>query len=222
MRPVVKSSTMAAARNQSAMLRCSAASEQRWRSGRGGKNTARGPRAARVRAFVPFQPHQKALSKHDSKGVAVKAFPQPSLILVPAQQPFGFFMILLHPTAAVGIFDHDGQGRMRREVAPVVFALTPLTPARPLPDQPADVARAIAVHSPTSQCHKLPTQRASAALAPHHCLSVAGGQRCQDRIDALAAPHRGAPQLYPKVGSYRYTIALPRASKPLRNVGLSP
>src|SRR5262245_20366907 len=139
MRPVTNSSTIVAARSQSAMLRCSAASEQRRRSGYGGKNAARRPRAAGVGALVPFQPHQKAIGQHDGDGMAVKACPEAALILVPAQQFLGLFMILLHPTAAVSIFDHDGQGRVGREVAPVIFALAGLAPTGPLAEEPADV-----------------------------------------------------------------------------------
>src|ERR1041384_956585 len=121
MRPVVKSSTIVAACKQSAMLRCNAAREQRRRSGRGGKNAARGPRAAGVGTLVPFQPHQKAIRQHDRHSMPVEARPESALILVPAQEFLGLFMVLLYPTAAVSIFDHDGQGCVGGEVTPVVF-----------------------------------------------------------------------------------------------------
>lgn len=139
MRPVVNSSTMAAARNQSAPLRCSAASEQRRRSGRGGKNAARGTRAASVRARVPFPPHPNARGQHDGDRLSVEPFPEPALIVIPAQPFLGLFMVRLHPGAAMGIGDHNRHGGGGCKVTPVIFAVARLAATGPLADQPAEV-----------------------------------------------------------------------------------
>jgi hypothetical protein len=69
--------------------------------------------------------------------MAVKACPEPALILIPAQQFLGLFLGLLSPTAAVGIFDHTPQGRVGREVSPVIFAL----PAVAAPSTAANVSQ---------------------------------------------------------------------------------
>jgi hypothetical protein len=148
-------SRMAAQRSHSLTRRWSSGSGRRRRSGRGGKS---GPRPSAHPASLPlppFQPHQKTIAQHDGDGVAMKAIPAPSLVLIPAQLGFGFLMILLDPVATVRIFDHPGQRRGGREVTPEVFPVPVLAAARALPNQPAHMAGAIAIHPPAAQCEKL-------------------------------------------------------------------
>src|SRR5919201_2509852 len=127
-------SRMAAHRNHSLTRRWSSGSGARRRSGRGGKS---GPQTAAPLASLPlppFQPHQKTIAQHDGDGVAMEAIPAPSLILIPAQLGFGFLMILLDPVAAVGILDHPGQRRGRREVAPEILPVPVLASSGTLPN----------------------------------------------------------------------------------------
>ena len=155
MRPNSINSRMAAQRNHSLTRRWTCGSGSRRRSGRRGKS---GPQAAAhcaLLALAHFQPDQKTIAQHDGDGVAMKAIPAPSLILIPAQLGFGFLMILLHPVATVGILDHPGQRRGGREVTPEIFPVPVLAAAGALPNQPAHMAGAIAIDPPAAQRHKL-------------------------------------------------------------------
>src|ERR1700739_1680365 len=81
---------------------------RRWSSSGGGpgvgeKAAPRRPPSLHLSRPHLFQPHQKTIAQHHGDGVAMKAIPAPSLILIPAQLGFGFLMILLHPVATVGI-----------------------------------------------------------------------------------------------------------------------
>src|SRR6516225_9015126 len=137
MRPDASNSPMAAQRNHSLSRRWICGSGTRRRSGRGGKS---GPQAAAhfaLLALAHFQPHQKTI-------------PAPSLILIPAQLGFGFFMILLDPVTAVGIFDHPGQWCGGREITPAILPIPVLAATGALPQQPAEMAAAITIHPPAA------------------------------------------------------------------------
>src|SRR5262249_3975250 len=123
MRPVMNNSRIAAARSQSAMLRGRPGRGQRGRSGRGEKGAGRSAPRALLPALLPLQPHQKAIGQHDGDGMAMKPFPEPALVLIPAQQLFSFFMILLHPGTTTAILDHDREGSMSLDVSPIVCAV---------------------------------------------------------------------------------------------------
>src|SRR5215468_8641880 len=115
MRPEASNSLMAAQRNHSLSRRWSCGSGIRRQSGRGGKSGAQAAAHFALRVLAHFQPDQKTVAQHYGDGVAMKTVPAPSLLLIPAQLGFGFFMILLDPVAAVGILDHPGQRRGGRE-----------------------------------------------------------------------------------------------------------
>ena len=85
----------------------------------------------------------------------MKSVPAPPLILIPAQFRFCFLMILLHPVAAVGILDQDLQRGAAGEITPEILPVSVLPSARALPNQPPDMAGAIAIHPPTPQGEKL-------------------------------------------------------------------
>src|SRR5262249_16149482 len=165
------------------------------------------PRAL-LPALLPLQPHQKAIGQHDGDGMAMKPFPEPALVLIPAQQLFSFFMILLHPGTTMDILDHDREGSMSREVTPIVFAVTRLAAPGPLADQPAEVGCPIPIHAPAAQGDKLAPQRARTALPPGDCLPVTGRERSQHGIHPLAFPLLGSRQPHPEVCPHRYAIAL--------------
>src|SRR4029079_8428943 len=98
------------------------------------------PRASRAGALLPplpLVPDQEAVRQHHADRVPVEARPQPPLVLVPAQQPLRFLVILLHPVPPMRILHHLLQRRVRAEVAPVV---TPLLVGAILPGQPAQSA----------------------------------------------------------------------------------
>src|SRR5712692_3226902 len=96
----------------------------------------------------------------------MKPIPAPPLILIPAQLRFHFLMILLHPVTTLGILDQHGQGGVRREVTPEIFPLSVLAPSGALPEQPADVPSAIAIHPPATQRETLGPSPAFGPCAP--------------------------------------------------------
>src|SRR3954452_23832761 len=91
-------------------------------------------RAGSLLSLSPLLPHQEAVRQHHGYRMAVEARPQPALVLVPAQQPLGLLMILLHPVPPMGVFHQPHQRHSRPEVAPVV---SPLAIGVILADQPA-------------------------------------------------------------------------------------
>src|SRR6516165_12090940 len=182
MRPDTTNSPMAAQRNHSLSRRWTCGSGTRRRSGRGGKS---GPQAAAhcaLLALAHFQPHQKTIAQHYGDGVAMKAIPAPSLILIPAQLGFGFLMILLHPVATVGILNHPGHRRRSREITPEILPVPMLAPSGALPKQPAAMAAAIAIHPPAAQRAKLRPPPALGCFAPGNRLPVLERLRRQQRI----------------------------------------
>src|ERR1700739_3094356 len=135
--------------------RWSGGSGRRRRSGRGGKSDPRPSTQLASLSLPPFQPHQKTIAQHHGDGVAMKAIPAPSLVLIPAQLGFGFLMILLHPVAAVGILDHPGRRRHSREITPEILPVPLLAATGALLNQPPEMAAAIAIDAPAAQCAKL-------------------------------------------------------------------
>src|SRR5271157_882532 len=99
-----------------------------------GKRASRSAHAGSLLALLPLLPDQKTVRQHHTHRVPVKARPQPSLVLVPAQQTFGLLVILLHPVPTVRVLHHPLQRHLRTEVAPVV---PPLAVGGILTDQPA-------------------------------------------------------------------------------------
>src|SRR3954452_6313080 len=126
-------------RNQSQIRRCTAGRVTRRRSARGGKSPPRSSRAGLLLPFSPFLPHQEAVGQHHADRVTVEATPAPPLVLVPAQEPLGLLMVLLHPVPPVCILHHRFQRHRRAEVAPVV---PPLAVGGILANQPAESATA--------------------------------------------------------------------------------
>ena len=201
-------SRRAAQRSHSLTRRWSSGNGRRRRSGRGGKS---GPRPSALLASLPlppFQPHQKTIAQHYGDGVAMKAIPASSLILIPAQLGFSFLMILLDPVATVGILNHRGQRRRRREITPEILPVPMLAAAGALPNQPADMAATIAVHSPAAQCHKLGPPPALGPCAPCNGLPVLARLRRQHRISPLHQTGWSPPQGHTKTGPHRHHMAL--------------
>lgn len=163
---------MTSTRNRSTTQRWIEASERRRLSRRGGKNASGMTRQSPLLSLPPFQPDQKAVGEHDQNRVAVKAAPAPALILVPAQEVFGLFMVLLDPMSSMRILDHPGQGGRAGQVAPEVLDLTLLTSARALPDQPPHMAGAIPIDSPAAYGDELGSQPPRTAFRPADRLPV--------------------------------------------------
>src|SRR3954447_17116074 len=130
-------SRAASSRSQSQIRRWTSGSVIRRRSARGGKSPPRSSRAGSLLPVSPLLPHQEAVGEHHADRVAVEPAPPPALVLVPAQQPLGLLMILLHPVPPVRVLHHRTQRHPRAEVAPVV---PPLAVGGVLADQPAELA----------------------------------------------------------------------------------
>src|SRR2546425_3553833 len=175
-------SRMAARRSHSLTRRWTSGSGTRRRSERGGKSGPRPPAHLAALPLPPFQPDQKTIAQHHRDRVPMKAIPTPPLILIPPQLRFSFFMILLHPVATVRILDHHGQRRRGREVTPEILPVSVLAAAGALPEQPADMAGAIAIHPPAAQREKLPPPPPCRPLPPPNGFPVPEPPRPQHSI----------------------------------------
>lgn len=182
-----------------------AASEQRRRSGRGGKRLTGTPPPLPLLALMPLQPDQETVTQHHQHSMAMKALPQPSLVLVSAQQPLGLFVRLFHPVAAMDVFHHHGQRGRWRKVAPEVPPLSGLPPRRPFPDQPAGVAGPIPIHAPAAEGVPLPA-----------------GQGNQHLVSPLDWGRGVARQHDAEIGPYPDDIPLTTGFQPVQEGGLSP
>src|SRR4051794_39948406 len=109
--------------SQSQMRRCTSGSGTRLRSGRGGKRPALPPAPAHPLPLLPLLLDQEAVGQHHQHRVPMEARPQPPLVLVPARQPLGLLVVLLHPVPPVGVLHQPPQRHPLAEVAPEVTPL---------------------------------------------------------------------------------------------------
>src|SRR5437870_9996264 len=126
-------------RSQRATSRCTAGSARRHRSGRGGKRVAWATPFWVTMALPEFQAEQKAQGQHHRDRMAVKARPQPALILIPAQLLLGLLMELLDGMPAMGSMYQLLQRGRGWQVTPIVLVFFRLPTGGSLPQQPADV-----------------------------------------------------------------------------------
>src|SRR3954466_138354 len=157
------SSLAASWRNQSQIRRCTAGRVTRRRSARGGKSPPRSSRAGLLLPFAPFLPHQEAVGQHHADRVTVEATPAPPLVLVPAQEPLGFLVVLLHPVPTVRVLHHRLQRHPRAEVAPVV---PPLAIGGILANEPPEPATARRGLPPAADGDEPAAEPALAPLPP--------------------------------------------------------
>src|SRR5262249_4817305 len=118
-RPWSTNSRAASNRSQSTMRRWTSGKGSRLRSGRGGKRPTLSATPACPLPLPPLLPPQEAVRQHHRDRVPVDPLPQPTLVLVPAQQPLGLLVVLLHPVPPVAVLDQPLQGYPGAEVAPV-------------------------------------------------------------------------------------------------------
>src|SRR3954463_4353868 len=131
-------SRSASRRCSSLTCRCTSGTLTLRRSGRGGKSPAWPTRASALSA-LPLAPDQETVRQHHRRRMAMEARPQPPLVLIPAQLPFGLFMELLDPVPPVCGLDHLRQRPLRSEVTPMRFPALALVAPLVFPDQPAPV-----------------------------------------------------------------------------------
>src|SRR5688500_16543918 len=117
-------------RSQLATFRCTSGNARRQRSGRGGKRVAWATPFGMSIALSKLQPDQKTQGQHHRHRMPVKARPQPTLILVPAQFPFAFFMELFNGMATMGILNPLLQRRRGGQIAPIELVLFGLSASR--------------------------------------------------------------------------------------------
>src|SRR4051794_31267073 len=113
-------SRSASRRCSSLTSRCTSGRLILRRSGRGGKSPAWSSRTSAL-TLLPVPPNQEAVRKHHRRRMALEAGPQPPLVLIPTQLPFGLLMELLDPVTPVRVLDHLRQPHLRTEVAPIRF-----------------------------------------------------------------------------------------------------
>src|ERR671937_2858824 len=156
-------------RNHRATWRWTAGSECLRRSGRGGKRVAWATPARLAAALPPLQPDQKTVGQHHRDRMPVEARPQPPLVLVPTQFPFGLLMELLHDMPPVGIARQLFQRGRGRQVTPGVFPLFGLALCGTLAQQPALAPLSVTGDAPALHGHKLLAQPPFGALPPANC-----------------------------------------------------
>src|SRR5262249_57385689 len=154
------------ARGQRQTRRWNSGRDRRLRSGRGGKSPAGPPPQGHLLPLLPLLLDQEAVGQHHQDAVAVEPRPQPPLVLVPAQEPLGLLVELLHPGTPVGVLHHLLQRHLGPEVAPVVLPLLLPRPRRPLPYQPAPQPLALGGHPPAPQRDEACLEPALCALPP--------------------------------------------------------
>src|SRR5229473_2400830 len=142
----------------------------RRRTGRGGKSGSRPSAHFSLFPLARFPPAQKTVAQHHCEGMPLKALPAAPLILIPAQLRFRFFMLRLHPVAALRILHHHGQRHRGREITPEIFPVPALAPPGALPEQPATVGGALAIHPPAAPGEKLGAPPPLGTFAPRERL----------------------------------------------------
>src|SRR4029453_17264164 len=202
-------------RSQSQVRRCTSGRDRRRRSGRGGKRPAWPATPALLRPLLHFLPDQETVSQHPPHRVAIEARPQPSLILVPAQETLGLLVILLHPVPPVRVTHHLVQRYRWPQVAPVV---APLAIGTVFTDQPTGPTLSVALHTVTAHRHERRLQPALAALAPPHASPRPRRLRRYHRLGSLAR-HAGAPlQGYGEVTTHGNHVTLTPQVQPIQKV----
>src|SRR3954454_612886 len=152
-------------RSQSQIRRCTSGRVTRRRSARGGKSPPGSSQAGLLLSFLVLLPHQEAVGQHHGDRVAVEATPSSPLVLVPAQEPLGLLVVLLHPVPPVGVLHHRFQRHPSAEVAPVV---SPLAVGGILANQPAQPATARRSLPPAAHGDEPAAEPALAPLPPRH------------------------------------------------------
>jgi hypothetical protein len=185
--PRAINSRIASYRSHSTMYRWISAIERRRESRRGGKSPASGARAFSLLPLSPFVPDQKAETEHDRQSLPMKPIPAATLVLIPSQLTFGFFVILLDPVTTVCILDHFGKCCFGREVTPEVLPLALLRTRRTLADQPAGMACSVTIHTPAAQGTELCSQLSTTPLSPSDRLPTTRRQETEQsgRTDCL-------------------------------------
>jgi hypothetical protein len=208
MMPKAINSRIAVCRSHSLTRRCTAGSERRRRSGRGGKS---GPGPPAVLALGPTprrHPDQKTAAPHEQHGRTRKSVPAPPLIVIPAQCRFCFLLLLLPPVAAGGVLAqalHRGAGG---EIPPEILPVPVLPSARALPKQPPARAGALALHPPTPQGEKLRAPPAWGALPPRAAVPGPPGVADQPLRAPAHRSVRAPAQDHPKMGPHGPPVAL--------------
>ncbi len=211
-------SLAASSRSQSQIWRCTSGSDFRRRSGRREKGPPWSSRAGSLLSLLPLLPDQKTVRQHHTHRVPVKARPQPALILVPAQQPLGLFVILLHP------------------VPPV--ARTPPSAPTPPPDRSCSSSTAAcrprhphrSASPPDAAPPTSPASRGRRRSAAHPALASLPPSHRTPRPRRLGRDQDIGPSRLPaaardvtaKSARTATTYRFRRRSKPSRKLGLSP
>src|SRR3954451_24030914 len=212
-----KTNSLAASRrSQSQIRRWTCGRVTRPRSARGGKSPPRSSRAGWLLPFSPFLPHQEAVGQHHADRVAVEATPPPPLVLVPAQEPLGLLMVLLHPVPPVCILHHRFQRHRRAEVAPVV---PPLAIGGILTNQPAQSATARPGLPPAADSDKSAPEPALAALPPRHRAPRPRRLRLDQCVGPLVPP-AGTTGCHGEIGADGDHIPLAALLQALQEVGI--
>src|SRR5271165_7434259 len=171
-------------RSQSQICRWISGSVLRRRSARGGKSPPRSARAGSLLPLLPFLPHQEAVGQHHRHRMPVEASPPSALVLVPAQEPLGLLVVLLHPVPPMRVLHHRLQRHPRPEVAPVILTLAI---GRLLPDQPAESATARR-HPPAADGDEPAAQPTLASFPPRHRTPRSQGLGADQGVSPLFDP----------------------------------
>src|SRR6266540_4546642 len=180
------SSSIASTSKASHTCRWICASEQRRRSGRGGKRRTWPPYSTRLRLpLLPFLPDQKTVTQHDQGSMAMETMPQSPLILIPSQQLFGILKKALDLMSPMHVLDQHLQRCRGPEVTPVIAAIAAHPRQRSFANQPADLPLALAILTPRPHGMELGSQPPMTAFAPADGPPAPTGTLSHDRIHPL-------------------------------------
>jgi hypothetical protein len=221
-RSVVTHHSAAWCRSHRATSRCTAGRVWRQGFGRGGK---RATWATLPRVTVPLpllQPDQKAVRQHHGHGMPMQSWPQPPLVLVPAQLSLGLFMKLFNRMPAMGPADQLFEGGLRGPVALIVFRLFGLASRGSFPHEPTLVPLSVPGDPPAAHRHELLAQPPFGAPPPANRAPLPAGHGLEQLVCPPHRTGRRAPYTHLEVCAQPDHIRLLPRLQDRQEVGIVP
>ncbi len=157
--------------------------------------------------MMPFLPDQKAISQHHQDSVAMKAFPQLTLVVIPSQEILAVMVKPLNLPSPMSHFHQLLQGSACREVGEVVFPVA-LPSAGTLSMEPAQGERLATQTTVGPHRNKPLTKPAFVPLSPADDFPLAFGNSANHCISPLCLRTVIPVHKDSKVAGHTYNIGL--------------